>query len=103
MLLLEKPPNLWLGANDLGETGKYIWYATGRQLDFSNWSKGNPDNYKGLEHCAHIWDQTDFEWNDTVCTGKIGYICEENRFVLAARRDLAIKKHFVDELFALNN
>ncbi|KAM7348125.1 lectin subunit alpha-like [Cochliomyia hominivorax] len=96
-----KPPNLYLGGNDLGESGKYIWYSTGKPFDFSNWSSGNPDNYKGVENCAHIWDQTDFEWNDTTCKSKMGYICEENRFVLASRKDFAIKKHFIDQLFEL--
>lgn len=98
---LEKPPHLWLGGNDLGETGKYIWISTGKQFDFTNWSTGSPDNYKGLEHCAHIWAVTDFEWNDGSCQSKIGYICEENHFVLAARKDFAIKKHFIDQLFEL--
>ncbi|XP_065364072.1 lectin subunit alpha-like [Calliphora vicina] len=96
-----KAPNLWLGGHDLGESGKYIWSSTGKQFDFSNWSNGNPDNYKGLENCAHIWDQTDFEWNDGSCKSKIGYICEENRFVVAARRDFAVKKNFIYQLFEL--
>lgn len=96
-----KAPNLWLGGHDLGETGKYIWPSTGKQFDFSNWSAGNPDNYKGLENCAHIWDTTDFEWNDAACKTKMGYICEENQFLVAARKDFAIKKHFIQQLFEL--
>lgn len=88
-----------MGGNELGQTGNYIWYSTGQHFDFTNWSKGQPDNYNGLEHCAHIWDKTDFEWNDYPCNAKIGYICEDNRFVLAARKDLSIKKHLIDEIF----
>lgn len=101
MHFLAKSPNLWLGAHDLGTNGNYIWVSTGKPLDFSNWSQGNPDNHKGLEHCAHIWDRGDFEWNDSPCSYKIGYICEENTSIFATRKDFAIKKNFIYQLFEL--
>uniref|UniRef100_T1PK09 Lectin C-type protein n=1 Tax=Musca domestica TaxID=7370 RepID=T1PK09_MUSDO len=97
----EKCPNLWLGGNDLGLEGKFVWSSTGKRFEFSNWSKGQPDNYKSNEHCVHYYTITDFEWNDAPCTSKIGFICEENRFLRETRRDLQIKKNFIDQLFAL--
>lgn len=77
-----------MGGHDLGENGKYFWSSTSQQFDFTNWSKGQPDNKDGIEHCVHIWRKSDFEWNDIPCDGKGGYICEENRFVLEARKKL---------------
>ncbi|XP_075155822.1 lectin subunit alpha-like [Haematobia irritans] len=96
-----KCPNLWIGGNDLGEEGTFIWSSTGNRFEFSNWQKGQPDNYKNNEHCVHYYTITDFEWNDAPCSSKMGFICEENRFWMAARRDLNIKKNFIDQLFAL--
>lgn len=98
---IEKCPNLWIGGNDLGEEGTFIWSSTGKRFEFSNWSKGQPDNYKNNENCAHYYDITDYEWNDASCLFKMGFICEENRFLQAARRDFRIKKNFIDQLFAL--
>ncbi|XP_073828777.1 lectin subunit alpha-like [Musca autumnalis] len=97
----QKCPNLWLGGNDLGLEGKFTWSSTGKRFEFSNWSKGQPDNYKSNEHCVHYYTITDFEWNDAPCSSKIGFICEENRFLRAARLDLQVKKNFIDQLFAL--
>uniref|UniRef100_A0A1I8P288 C-type lectin domain-containing protein n=1 Tax=Stomoxys calcitrans TaxID=35570 RepID=A0A1I8P288_STOCA len=96
-----KCPNLWIGGNDLGEEGKFIWTPTGKRFEFSNWQKGQPDNYKSNEHCVHYYNIADFEWNDAPCSSKIGFICEENHFLRLARRDLDIKKNFIDQLFAL--
>uniref|UniRef100_A0A1I8Q0F5 C-type lectin domain-containing protein n=1 Tax=Stomoxys calcitrans TaxID=35570 RepID=A0A1I8Q0F5_STOCA len=96
-----KCPNLWIGGNDLGEEGKFVWSPTGRPFEFSNWQKGQPDNYKSNENCVHYYDITDFEWNDAACSLKMGFICEENRFQVAARRDLKMKKQFIDHLFEM--
>ncbi|KAL9883849.1 lectin subunit alpha-like [Glossina fuscipes fuscipes] len=74
--------NLWLGANDLAEEGKFMWASTGTAFDYSNWYMNNPDNYQNKEHCVHIIEQSDFEWNDNDCKVKMGIICEENRFSL---------------------
>lgn len=77
ILYLDASPDLWLGGNELGENGKYVWSSTGQQFDFTNWSEGQPDNTNGIEHCAQIWYKSDFEWNDLPCHFKSGYICEE--------------------------
>uniref|UniRef100_A0A1A9W341 C-type lectin domain-containing protein n=1 Tax=Glossina brevipalpis TaxID=37001 RepID=A0A1A9W341_9MUSC len=71
-------PRLWLGGTDLGAEGQYVWASTGKPFDYVNWSPGNPDNDGGYEHCAYIWEKTDFQWNDGDCTIKMGFICEDH-------------------------
>ncbi|XP_061401010.1 lectin subunit alpha-like [Musca vetustissima] len=96
-----KCPNLWLGGNDLGLEDKFTWSSTGKPFEFSNWSNGQPDNSKNNEHCVHYDRRTDFEWNDTQCATKMGFICEENHFLRSARHDMEEKKIAIDHLFAL--
>lgn len=100
-LLLGKRSNIWIGGNDLGNTGVFVWYATGKRFEFTNWSKGNPDHYTNEEHCVHYYDHTEYEWNDATCTHKMGFICEENRFLYETRKSLEIKKNFIDQLFLI--
>lgn len=92
--------NLWLGGNDLAEEGRHVWFSTGKRFSFTNWSKGNPDNHNNGD-CVNMWDVTDFEWNDAACNYTIGFICEENPFSVAARRDFEIKKNFIEQVLSL--
>uniref|UniRef100_A0A1I8NST3 C-type lectin domain-containing protein n=1 Tax=Stomoxys calcitrans TaxID=35570 RepID=A0A1I8NST3_STOCA len=80
---LDKPFNLWLGANDEFNTKQdykrsFYWSFSGKRMTYSNWSRDNPDNYKSNEHCVHIWTERErFAWNDLDCTKKLGYVCED--------------------------
>ncbi|XP_075159347.1 lectin subunit alpha-like [Haematobia irritans] len=94
-------PNLWIGGSDLGEEGKFVWSSTGKPFEFTNWQSQQPDNNKNDEHCVHYRRTSDFEWNDAQCWEKFGFICEENHFLVAARRDLKIKMNFIENLFSL--
>ncbi|XP_075156143.1 lectin subunit alpha-like [Haematobia irritans] len=69
--------NIWLGGHDLADEGNFIWSATGKRFEFTNWAGPNPDNLFNIEHCVHIWDRSDYEWNDATCKQKMGFICEE--------------------------
>ncbi|XP_061397200.1 lectin subunit alpha-like [Musca vetustissima] len=93
--------NFYLGGHDLAEEGQFVWPLTGKRFDFANWNLGNPDNYKDMEHCVHIWENTDYEWNDTRCVNKMGFICEENPYLALSRRDLELKKDLINQLLSL--
>ena len=41
---------LWLGATDEEVDGKWIW-SDGREMTFTNWAQGQPDNTHGKETC----------------------------------------------------
>ncbi|XP_073831778.1 lectin subunit alpha-like [Musca autumnalis] len=73
-------PNLWIGASDLEVSGEknrpFYWSMSGKRMTFSNWANKQPDNYKGNEHCVHIYSPYNLKWNDVPCTFKQGFICE---------------------------
>ncbi|CAH1772722.1 unnamed protein product [Owenia fusiformis] len=60
----------WIGANDLIQEGQFIWVGTNKPLSYTTWADINgpqPDNNKGKEHCVHLRDIHDLNWNDINC------------------------------------
>ncbi|KAJ8320427.1 hypothetical protein KUTeg_002014, partial [Tegillarca granosa] len=66
----------WIGASDLQHEGTFRWEGTGQTVRFTDWSPYQPDNYKRIEDCAHLWKNYGYRWNDTDCRSKISYICQ---------------------------
>lgn len=60
--------NAWIGLFDLTLESQNNWkWTDGSKRDYSNWSPGEPNNYKG-EDCVHIdANRADGEWNDRDC------------------------------------
>lgn len=71
----------WLGGNDLGHTGDYVWTGTGLKVVNAWWGPGQPDNPEGgKEHCLEItyqWPEP--KWNDCPCDYNRVFFCEEVR------------------------
>ncbi|XP_020802437.1 C-type lectin 37Da-like, partial [Drosophila serrata] len=44
----------WTSGTDLGNQGKHVWLSTGQPILLKLWGPGNPDNYKGAEHCDEL-------------------------------------------------
>ena len=42
---------------------------------FVNWQPLQPDNFRGVEDCAHYWQNTD-KWNDVSCNNYYSFICQ---------------------------
>lgn len=56
--------DIWLGASDCREEGVFEW-VTGEEWSYSNWSKGEPNNGRGIENYLGILlDDADLTWND---------------------------------------
>lgn len=95
--VLGKPYDLWLGGNDEFSLSRdfkrpFIWSATGKKFNFSNWSFYNPDNSNANEHFVHIWSHVpNYQWNDNNCDRKLGFICEINHYVESCKEDLKNK------------
>lgn len=63
----------YIRATDRETEGKFV-DTEGNQLTFTNWSPGQPDDYKGVQDCATITDSG--LWDDVGCGGKHPIICE---------------------------
>ena len=70
--------NVWIGLTDQSET--YVW-ADGKGMSYSNWMRGEPNDYRGTENCVEMYPSNTGEnsgrWNDNKCASKNGYICEK--------------------------
>lgn len=75
-LMLEiKLKETWLGANMLGRDS-FVWIATGKQLDYTNWDAGEPNRIGANEKCLIRYDRLQ-SWNDIDCNPKRAFICQE--------------------------
>lgn len=61
----------------------FVWMATGKELNFTDWDVGQPDNTVcnnglGVEHCLDISKHysPDMKWNDELCVKENNFICE---------------------------
>ena len=74
---LERSKFHWIGGNDEGEEGTFVWDHSGVKLNdtFSKWfhPTGEPNNLKGEEHCLMILLEAFFDYK---CDNKIAFICE---------------------------
>ncbi|XP_058824562.1 perlucin-like [Topomyia yanbarensis] len=70
----------WLGASELAVEGTYYWHATGARLQYANWRPGQPDNYKGNEHCLALMNIPGQGWNwhanDGPCGNAHYFVCD---------------------------
>ena len=73
-----------MGGNDAYNVDKerpFFWWATGQKFTFTNWGYHEPNNVGSKEHCVHITASSLYEWNDIVCEGKMGFICEDDPYI----------------------
>lgn len=52
--------HLWIGLNDIGHTGTWVW-VSGEPVTFTRWRSGQPDNIGG-EHVGQIFVRSGFGW-----------------------------------------
>jgi hypothetical protein len=65
----------WIGLNDIGQEGTFVWEADGSLLTagtgFTSWVDSQPDNAGAGEHCVETWPPSGGEnfarWNDNSC------------------------------------
>jgi len=55
----------WLGVTDQLNEGQFIWTASGEDISYSHWNRGEPNNSGGNEDCV-TWSPTN-AWNDVIC------------------------------------
>ncbi|XP_048362422.1 mannose-binding protein C [Sphaerodactylus townsendi] len=64
----------FLNVNDLQTEGLFV-YENGKALGYTNWKKGEPNNYGGNEDCVVIIPEN-AQWNDFNCEQRGLIICE---------------------------
>lgn len=71
-------PAFWLGANDLGQEGNFVYTFSGQKVAFARFNPGQPDN-ANEEDCLEISYRFNNgpKWNDIPCLDKNPYFCEE--------------------------
>ncbi|XP_037025061.1 perlucin-like [Bradysia coprophila] len=69
----------YVGGNDLGLQKNWYWLATGKPISYTNWSAGEPNNFRGEnERCVVILKWNKYLWNDTICDSRqLYFVCEE--------------------------
>lgn len=67
------PRHYWIGLNDIEKEGRWRWLDDPTQVTFTNWRKGEPNNY-GNEDCVFITRM--YDWQDLYCWPKFPSICE---------------------------
>uniref|UniRef100_A0A8C8J152 C-type lectin domain-containing protein n=1 Tax=Oncorhynchus tshawytscha TaxID=74940 RepID=A0A8C8J152_ONCTS len=67
-------PRAWIGGYDLAQEG--LWLCSdGSRFDFTNWSKGQPDNYQGKQNCLYINYGAEKRWDDGMCSTRFPSVC----------------------------
>ncbi|XP_062587585.1 perlucin-like isoform X2 [Saccostrea cucullata] len=69
-------PQVWLGASDTQQEGKFISVSKAEGLPYSHWLKGQPSNLGGEEHCLTYWVSLK-GMNDAPCDNKYNYVCKK--------------------------
>ena len=70
---------MWIGAHDTIAEGEMIWVSDNTLVSsgFTDWSPGQPDNYKNREDCILFSANRGYQWNDVGCSSKQAYICKK--------------------------
>ncbi|XP_011293768.2 lectin subunit alpha [Musca domestica] len=84
-------PSFWIAGHDNAIDLRYEWATSGEIFSFTNWGPGQPDRLNNNEHCILIWQNT-WQWYDLPCGHKLGFICEENRYIKEKAKELEILK-----------
>ncbi|KAL8582533.1 hypothetical protein ACOMHN_066797 [Nucella lapillus] len=65
--------NFWIGLTDADVKSTYVW-SDGSPVDYSKWSRGEPNNAGGNEDCGEYNTYTN-AWNDNSCYNVNPFIC----------------------------
>ena len=75
------PPNYWwIGADDKEREGSFQWSTSEKNINFSNWMSGQPNDFNGNQDCVGIYISSNSvyhgKWYDYTCSIKHFFICE---------------------------
>ena len=65
----------WIGITDLLTEGTFTYLSSGKEVFFTKWTTGEPNNFYEDEDCVNFLFK-DRSWNDFGCSNKLHFICE---------------------------
>ena len=65
----------WIGITDRIEEGTFRYLSSGKEVFFTKWTTGEPNNFYEDEDCVNFLFK-DRSWNDFGCSNKLHFICE---------------------------
>uniref|UniRef100_A0A4W6CCG5 C-type lectin domain-containing protein n=1 Tax=Lates calcarifer TaxID=8187 RepID=A0A4W6CCG5_LATCA len=72
-------PLTWLGGYDATQEGTWFW-SDGTPFRFNFWSPGNPNNYRGGQHCLQMNYGDHKKFDDDFCSYSRPFICARKRW-----------------------
>ena len=74
-IILKHLVQYWIDYTDIGEEGNWFTLSTGKN-EFSNWSKGQPDNGGDQDCTTNNIGSLLGQWDDKSCHAKWPVLCE---------------------------
>jgi len=71
-MAISKNQDIWIGFTDETDEGTFVW-SDGTEVDYTNWSGGEPNNWSGDEDCTVV--RSNGSWNDLSCTRQAAFVC----------------------------
>ena len=68
---------VWMGMNDLDNNDRVFHWDDGSDLTWTNWHRGQPNNWRGDQDCNSFRITRNWKWNDVACDKvHLIYVCE---------------------------
>jgi hypothetical protein len=74
--------SLWIGFNDIGQEGIFVWLTGADSSSFMKFGPGQPDNAFN-EDCVQIYDGAGY-WNDLACSNNFlpfVFVCKKRAVI----------------------
>ena len=69
----------WIGLNDRGVEGNFVWVDGTTPVPYARWDDGEPNDGGGNEDCGIIMlepQRRESKWDDRPCNRDYHYVCE---------------------------
>ena len=75
--------DVWINCDDRKKSKNFVW-GDGVAVSWSNWEKGQPNNYysapnKAHQDCCEMEPSYKLQWNDEICKFKNAYVCQSDK------------------------
>ena len=67
--------NVWIGLHRLSGGNSWGW-IDGTPVDYTNWKRGEPNNFFWMEDCVTMYTAGPWLWNDRSCSDRHTFVCQ---------------------------